>query len=432
MATYTKLDSYTVGAGGASSVTFSNITQGYTDLVIKVSSRNTYSGVADDINVYFNGVTTNRTGRILYGNGASAASATLTGSTGTTTSNTATANTFGSTDIYITNYGSSSAYKSISSDSGAENNATTAYDSLFASLWSSTDAVTSITIQPNTGNWMQYSTFTLYGVYKGAETTITQAPTIGTATAGNASASVAFTAPATTDNIASYVATSTPGSITGSGTSSPVTVSGLTNGTAYTFKVKAVNPNGYGPESSASNSITPVDPASYESIATYTTTAGQSVVTFNSIPQTYKHLQVRMTLRSQAPGVLDSLQATFNNDSGSNYNILNFRLNNAAWGYNNYNSSSYLRMVNLVSGAGASSGASIGMAILDVFDYTNSSSYKTGRYYGGTNNSTSTNNFVSTGTYSYTSTTAISRMDLIPSNAAFAAGSTISLYGIKG
>jgi hypothetical protein len=85
------------------------------------------------------------------------------------------------------------------------------------------------------------------------------APTIGTATGGSGSASVTFTAPANTGYPTSltYVVTSSPGSFTGTGASSPITVSGLTNGTAYTFTVTATNSTGTGPASAASNSVTP-------------------------------------------------------------------------------------------------------------------------------------------------------------------------------
>lgn len=85
------------------------------------------------------------------------------------------------------------------------------------------------------------------------------APTIGTATAGNAQASVTFTAPGSTGGgpITGYRVTSTPGGITATGAGSPITVTGLTNGVAYTFTVAAQNAGGFGPESAASNSVTP-------------------------------------------------------------------------------------------------------------------------------------------------------------------------------
>ena len=87
------------------------------------------------------------------------------------------------------------------------------------------------------------------------------APTIGTATAGVASATVAYTAPSDLGaGTVTYTATSSPGGLTGTG-ASPITVSGLTNGTAYTFTVTASTPGGTSPASAASNSITPALPA---------------------------------------------------------------------------------------------------------------------------------------------------------------------------
>ena len=67
--------------------------------------------------------------------------------------------------------------------------------------------------------------------------------TIGTPTAGDAQVSVAFTAtsPATGGPAQKYTAISSPGSITASGSTSPVVVTGLTNDTAYTFTVAAAN-----------------------------------------------------------------------------------------------------------------------------------------------------------------------------------------------
>lgn len=88
------------------------------------------------------------------------------------------------------------------------------------------------------------------------------APTIGTATAGGSNcASVTFSAPACAGypaTITGYRVISTPGCFSNTGASSPVVVSGLTNGSSYTFKAQATNTSGYGALSASSNSITAV------------------------------------------------------------------------------------------------------------------------------------------------------------------------------
>lgn len=108
------------------------------------------------------------------------------------------------------------------------------------------------------GNW----TVTQQAQAKGAGTWpgIPGAPTIGTATAGNAQASVAFTAPANPGypTTLTYEVTSSPGGLTGTGSASPIVVTGLSNGTSYTFTVTATNDTGTGPASAASNAVTPV------------------------------------------------------------------------------------------------------------------------------------------------------------------------------
>jgi hypothetical protein len=91
------------------------------------------------------------------------------------------------------------------------------------------------------------------------DASIPGAPTIGSATAGDTQATVSFTAPASDGGaaITGYTVTASPGGATATGSASPITVIGLTNGTAYTFTVTATNTAGTGDPSSASNSVTP-------------------------------------------------------------------------------------------------------------------------------------------------------------------------------
>ncbi len=88
--------------------------------------------------------------------------------------------------------------------------------------------------------------------------TVPGAPTGLSATPGNGSAIVSWTAPASTGGsaITGYTVTVSPGGATVSCSSSPCTVSGLTNGTAYTFTAHATNAVGNGSESSPSSSVT--------------------------------------------------------------------------------------------------------------------------------------------------------------------------------
>ena len=114
--------------------------------------------------------------------------------------------------------------------------------------------------------------------------TVPGAPTIGTATPGNVQATVTFTAPASNGGsaITGYTVTSSPGGFTGTGSASPITVTGLTNGTAYTFTVIATNANGNSLASSASNSITPSTVPGAPTIGTATAGNAQATVTFTA------------------------------------------------------------------------------------------------------------------------------------------------------
>ena len=169
--TYTLLETITVGAAGASSVTFNSIPQtGYTDLVIKASVRTNNNAVYDNIQLRFNGDSGANYSRLfLVGDGSTTQNFKASGNTSFVPSYSinaanATANTFSNGEFYIPNFTSSN-QKSISLDTVVENNATAGYDGISAGLWSGTAAITSVNFTPGSGTlFLQYSTFSLYGV----------------------------------------------------------------------------------------------------------------------------------------------------------------------------------------------------------------------------------------------------------------------------
>ena len=88
---------------------------------------------------------------------------------------------------------------------------------------------------------------------------VPSAPSITSVTPGNAQVSVGFSPPASNGGlaIASYKVTSNPGNVIATGTTSPILVSGLTNGVAYTFTAIAINAAGNSPASAPSSPVTP-------------------------------------------------------------------------------------------------------------------------------------------------------------------------------
>lgn len=165
---YVLLETVTVGAAGAASVTFNSIPQsGYSDLVVKVSARDTFSAVSVISQLRFNSNASGYSFRRLRGSGSAADSYSESGATDMNLYNTsvgasATASTFSNYEIYIPNYAGSN-NKSFSVDSVTENNATEAYAVFFAGLWANTAAITSMNFVPTT-LFAQYSTFSLYGI----------------------------------------------------------------------------------------------------------------------------------------------------------------------------------------------------------------------------------------------------------------------------
>lgn len=148
----------------SSTVTFSSIPQGYTDLVIITSAR--CSSTANDIKLQFNGDSaSNYSYTYLRGEsgGANSSRGTSQGAMflGYSAMSTDT-NIWSPSIININNYANTTTYKTVMSrtniPSGTSNVAAT------IGLWRSTSAVTSVTLFPGAFNFVSGSTFTIYGV----------------------------------------------------------------------------------------------------------------------------------------------------------------------------------------------------------------------------------------------------------------------------
>jgi hypothetical protein len=168
MATYTLISS-NVLASSAASVTFSSIPATYTDLVLRMSIRYDGSLVYGSTEIKLNSDSASNYSRTtLRGDGTSAVSER--GSSNSVllfprsiTGDTATANTFSNTEIYIPSY-TASQNKPIAGFGVGENNATAANIAANAGLWRNVAAITNIFIQSNGTNLLTGSSFYLYGI----------------------------------------------------------------------------------------------------------------------------------------------------------------------------------------------------------------------------------------------------------------------------
>lgn len=273
---------------------------------------------------------------------------------------------------------------------------------------------------------------------------VPDAPTIGTASdsGDGTTASVTFTAPATGGTATTYRVLSTPDSVVGTGGSSPVSVTGLSTGTAYTFQVRGENSTANGPYSSASGSLTLDTPPSFYSIATFTATDNNTnTVNFDltGLSAKYKHLQFRCLLKDNRNDsqLNDPVNVQFNNNNNPDFNDFNFggtgsgtKYASAQFGNNTFMSLNSMPTGNSTAGANVYGGM-----IIDLLDFASTSKYKVIRGLGGwSNNSSSGYQNINISAGSWTNNTgAITSVKFnVGSVSNLWQYSTIALYGIKG
>ena len=157
----------TVGAGGAASITFNSIPQTYQHLQIRLFSRDSRVGDNSPIKIQFNSDTTTSYARHgMYGTGStvnaeSASSATEIWFMGA--GNSGTSNVFGSAIVDVLDYASSTKNKTTKTLGGMDYNGA-GFSFAWSGLWNNTSPITSITLTPFAPNFLEHSSFALYGI----------------------------------------------------------------------------------------------------------------------------------------------------------------------------------------------------------------------------------------------------------------------------
>lgn len=169
----------------------------------------------------------------------------------------------------------------------------------------------------------------------------------------------------------------------------------------------------------------------FESIATVSVGAGgSSSISFNSIPSTYQHLQLRWIGRTNRAGnASDTVTIALNSDSGANYSYHNLYGDGSAAGAG-AGANTTIMYVGWVAGATALSNT-FGVGVLDILDYANTNKYKTVRSLTGRENNGS--GIVSIESNSWRSTSAVTSLTITSQfGGTYQQHSQFALYGIRG
>jgi hypothetical protein len=169
---YESIQTVTVGSGGQASISFTSIPSTFKHLQIRWIGRSTLIG-QDRIaqKIQFNSDTgANYSHHQLFGDGASAAASETANASyiisglSELTAADAPANTFGVGIIDVLDYANVSKYKTVRALTGQDQNSTSGRIFLASGNWRNTAAITSITLAPENGNYVQYSSIALYGI----------------------------------------------------------------------------------------------------------------------------------------------------------------------------------------------------------------------------------------------------------------------------
>lgn len=169
----------------------------------------------------------------------------------------------------------------------------------------------------------------------------------------------------------------------------------------------------------------------FESIASFNGTGSSNEFDFTNIPQTYKHLQLRIYGRCG--------DASADNARGFNMYLNNTIASEYAYYTFHSNSGGTISTENFYPASGAfvyciaqSQDGEYGVGIIDFYDYADTSKHTHIKSLGGVAFGDSTYDRTHIGATSWDQTTAVNRIRMISNGGNLNSGTRVSLYGIKG
>lgn len=172
------------------------------------------------------------------------------------------------------------------------------------------------------------------------------------------------------------------------------------------------------------------DPGGYWPIASANGTGSSGTITFSSIPGTYKHLQIRAMGRTdEAATTATNIFIQLNGTTSSSYAYHRFRGDGTNVTASGGASQTFAYPTDFT--AAGSTANVMGVFIADILDYTNSSTNKTLRFFGGMDQNAVATGYVNINSSLYNTTGAITSIKIYASSGNFTTSSTFELYGIK-
>lgn len=180
--------------------------------------------------------------------------------------------------------------------------------------------------------------------------------------------------------------------------------------------------------SAISGRLTPADAGSMFPLGVFTLSSAQATVEFTNIPQTYKHLQIRVLSRDDRAATANSVFYRLNGDTGSNYAYHSLSGDGGSAGAFAVTSSTFT--YGMIQTSASTTAGRFTVGIIDILDYSNTNKNTTIRTLQGYDDNGG--GFVRLNSGLWMNTAAVTSFRLYPDGSAnFIANSSFALYGIK-